>query len=126
MSREKEDRVAKFKETMRNEFANIPENLSIEDYLDRAERYSSMSLNAHQEGDIFKAKRFELLSLKYKQIAQEKKNPKPKVEVKEIPPVKAEEKLVEKVKWYHKVFKIFSSGKEVTIEETAEIKEEEK
>jgi hypothetical protein len=71
----KDDRIAEFKKYMAEEFAKIPQNLTIEEFLDRSERCMSLSENFRQERDMFKAKKYELLSRKYKQLAEYKKNP---------------------------------------------------
>jgi len=71
----KEQLLEKFKAKMKQEFAKIPRNLSVAEYRDRAERCLYLANNATSNDDPIRAKEFELLSQKYKQLAFEKEHP---------------------------------------------------
>jgi hypothetical protein len=117
----KDDRLAEFKNHMKEEFAKLPKNLSVEEYNDRSERCLSLSENFRHEGDLYKTKKYELLSKKYKQMGLEKQHPElfkketpgipAQAIIEEIPAEKVEEK---KSLW--KRFIGFFSKKEVKIE----------
>jgi hypothetical protein len=99
----------------------------VEECLDRSDRCLSMSEAFMREEDKFKAKKYELLSQKYKQIAFEKQHPElvkkeapglpAQAIIEEIP---AEQKPVKKSFW--KRFLGVFSGNEVAVE----VKEEKK
>lgn len=117
----KEDRISEFKQYMKEEFAKLPKNLSVDEYNDRSERCLSLSENFRQEGDLYKAKKYELLSRKYKQMAFEKQHP--ELVKKDVPGMPAQaileeipaEPVVEKKSLWKRFLGIFS-GKEVKVE----------
>jgi hypothetical protein len=116
-----EERTAKFIAHMKSEFAQIPKNLSEEEYLDRAERCLSLSETFARQEEKMKAKKYQLLAQKYKQLAKEKHPGYKKPE--EIPTTNAQlildetpvENPVEKKSLWKRFLGIFS-GKEVKVE----------
>jgi hypothetical protein len=91
------NRVEDFIKHMKEEIANIPKDLSEEECLDRAERCRSLSDTFARNDEKYKAKKYEILSQKYKQLAYEKKHPKPalvqpKQEIEIVEEVQTEEK----------------------------------
>lgn len=116
-----EDRVKEFVVQMKEEFAKIPKNLSVEEYLDRADRCLSLAETFSREEDKFKSKKYELLSQKYKKLAFEKQHPElMKKEVSGMPAqaiieeIPAETPIVRKSMW--KKFLGIFSGKAVKVE----------
>lgn len=72
MENNREERVAQFIADVKQEFAKIPKNLSEAEYIDRAERCLSLSDNLARQDEKMKAKKYQLLAQKYRQLAHEK------------------------------------------------------
>ena len=113
MAENKEDIVEKFKAHMREEFAKIPKNLSEEELIDRSSRCLSLADTLMSQGEKMKAKHYELLSQKYKQLAHEKKNPKPKQAPVAQTPVVEEKPVEEKKQGFFK--RLFSKKKKTEV-----------
>ena len=81
-----DDRLEEFKKHMKEEFARIPRNLSVPEMRDRSERCLAMAASFTKEDERFKAKKYELLAQKYKQLAYERAHPS-QVENKQTVPI---------------------------------------
>ena len=88
-----EKEVKEFMDNMKEEFARIPKNLSIDELRERSERCNSLAETFRASGERFKAKKYQLLSQKYKQLELEKRNPRP--QVKETSPIFEEPTIIQ-------------------------------
>lgn len=82
--------VKEFIAHMKEEIARIPKNLTADEYRDRSERCLSLSETFRESGERMKAKKYQLLSQKYKQLEHEKRFPRPVVKT-EAPAIIIEE-----------------------------------